>query len=342
MRLVRKAWIGRIRPLSLRGMNVPLQRAAMSTRDPDQGVAVAREIYDDVHFGAVDADRFLFAVSATAAGPLTAGTVRGSGGEAKRDLRGADADERALLVVTRQGGAPIGVGDGRRRRVVEGSFLTPLDSWTGWEDLRASTLGIEERTVVEVARTATRRDDLRLRFDDWVPLSPALEALWRSTSAHVARLLGAAPSAELPPLAVRSLTDVTAWALLTTFPNSALDLLNAGADDAGRAVSAALRRALQFIDENAHRPIGVTDVAAAARLSVRALQEGFRRELGTTPSARLRRVRLESVRQELLAADPDSTTVAVIARRWGFLALGRFAAAYRQQHGETPVATLRR
>jgi transcriptional regulator GlxA family with amidase domain len=56
--------------------------------------------------------------------------------------------------------------------------------------------------------------------------------------------------------------------------------------------------------------------------------------------AHLRRVRLERVHADLLAADPDRTTVGAVAARWGFADPGRFARQYREVYGRAPSATL--
>jgi transcriptional regulator GlxA family with amidase domain len=56
----------------------------------------------------------------------------------------------------------------------------------------------------------------------------------------------------------------------------------------------------------------------------------------------LRGVRLRHTHDDLLAADPTTTTVAEIAARWGFGHMGRFSAEYHRHHGEYPKATLRR
>jgi transcriptional regulator GlxA family with amidase domain len=53
-------------------------------------------------------------------------------------------------------------------------------------------------------------------------------------------------------------------------------------------------------------------------------------------------VRLRRVRDVLVMATPDTTTVRLAATRFGLLHLGRFAAAYRETYGESPVETLRR
>jgi AraC-like DNA-binding protein len=105
-----------------------------------------------------------------------------------------------------------------------------------------------------------------------------------------------------------------------------------------RAVAAVVQ--MMESDPAAHRTLG--DFAEAAWTSARALQEGFRRHLDTTPMAYLRDVRLQHVRADLEAADASVVTVADVMSRWGFLQLGRSAAAYRARFGELPSETLRR
>jgi AraC-like DNA-binding protein len=56
----------------------------------------------------------------------------------------------------------------------------------------------------------------------------------------------------------------------------------------------------------------------------------------------LRRVRLEQAHRELQTADPTTgTTVAEIARRWGWASPTNFATAYRKQYRLPPSHTLR-
>lgn len=86
----------------------------------------------------------------------------------------------------------------------------------------------------------------------------------------------------------------------------------------------------------------VRSLAAAARVSIRALQMGFRQHLGTTPREYLQSVRMQRAREELLAAQRDTTTVSSIVARWGFSHPGRFAADYRKRYGEYPSETLAR
>ncbi|MDO9397087.1 MAG: helix-turn-helix transcriptional regulator [Herbiconiux sp.] len=99
--------------------------------------------------------------------------------------------------------------------------------------------------------------------------------------------------------------------------------------------------ASRFIQENAHRPIGLREIAEAAHLSERGLQHAFKKQLGTAPIAYLRRVRLSRVHEELRSADPHGrTTVNEVARRWHFTHHSRFAALYVQTFGAYPAVTL--
>lgn len=102
-----------------------------------------------------------------------------------------------------------------------------------------------------------------------------------------------------------------------------------------------IRRAMEFIDENAGMPITVSDVAAAVGASARTLQRGFREHAGSGTLEYLARVRLENAHQELRRSSPETATVAAIASRWGFSNLGRFAARYRVAYGVLPGEALR-
>ena len=102
-----------------------------------------------------------------------------------------------------------------------------------------------------------------------------------------------------------------------------------------------LRRAIAFIDENAHRDIALSDIAEAIYVTPRAVQYMFRRHLDTTPMQYLRTARLHRAHSELVAGHVSTTTVSSVALRWGFAHTGRFAVTYRQTFGCSPHQTLR-
>ena len=88
--------------------------------------------------------------------------------------------------------------------------------------------------------------------------------------------------------------------------------------------------------------IHVTDLCRITGVSERTLEYAFKEVMGMTPVAFLAKLRLNRVRQALIAARLDSTTVAAEALRWGFWHFGEFARAYGQWFGELPSETLAR
>jgi AraC-like DNA-binding protein len=153
---------------------------------------------------------------------------------------------------------------------------------------------------------------------------------------YVGDLLDASPNIVEHPLIEASLIDSVLSLAVVTF-----SLSGPGPALGSAPMSGALKRATNFIADNLDSPITTVDIADAARMSARGLQALFQREFGTTPMTYQRRLRLDAVRQDLITADPESSDVASIARRWGFAHLSRFATAYRAEFGENPSDTLR-
>jgi AraC-like DNA-binding protein len=182
---------------------------------------------------------------------------------------------------------------------------------------------------------------LSVEFRGFQPPSEALVKLWRHTAGYVAHVVRS-PSAD-SPLVIAATARTMAAALLMCFPNTARDKVRTGRDrpdEIGRS-GELLRRAVEFVDQNVARDIGVGDIARAVHVTPKAVQLMFRRHLGTTPTGYLRRVRLDQAHRDLVSADPRSASVSGIAARWGFAHPGRFSAFYRQAYGRTPNATLR-
>lgn len=102
-----------------------------------------------------------------------------------------------------------------------------------------------------------------------------------------------------------------------------------------------VRRAIEYVHAHAKDAIGTTEIAEAAGLSARGLQQSLRRHLDLTPGDFLRSVRLDGAHGDLRRAERAVTSVADIARAWGFGHLGRFSASYRERFGVLPSETLR-
>lgn len=176
------------------------------------------------------------------------------------------------------------------------------------------------------------------RFTAPGPISAAAAQVWKTTYDYV-RIAAATLPTERAPLLTGSLARMLAATALAVFPNTAHS--DPTIEDRHDAHPRTLRRAVSFIDDNAHRDITVAHIAAAAGVSIRTVQLAFRRHLNTTPTDYLRRVRLAHAREDLLAVSPGVDTVADIAVRWGFPDLSRFIAAYHAAYRVNPGQTLR-
>jgi AraC-like DNA-binding protein len=175
-----------------------------------------------------------------------------------------------------------------------------------------------------------------------VPLSQARGRYWLSVVEQLRTEVLGNPDAARQPLVRAQAFDQLCTALMWAFPNSAGAALTGGRPTVVPVRPAALRRALTYIDEHAHLPIGITEIAQASGIGARGLQQLFRTDREDTPLGYLRAVRMRHAHQDLQAADPAAgDTVAAIAARWGFAHPARFAAQYRRRYGQHPSATLR-
>ena len=202
------------------------------------------------------------------------------------------------------------------------------------DQARLQTVGLDLSLLAEVTDEPPLEAVRRFRAG---ALPPVQTEFWQRAVTYATNTLSR-PGAEAP-LVLDALRRLLATASVTAFtPGGVFDVPRDRAD----ATPTTVRRAVAFIEANPDLEIGVADAARAAHVSVRALQLAFRRHLDTTPMAYLRRVRLDRVHTDLLAADPNDTTVTTVTARWGFQAVGRFSADYRNTYGEYPRDTLRR
>lgn len=74
----------------------------------------------------------------------------------------------------------------------------------------------------------------------------------------------------------------------------------------------------------------------------RTVFHAYRKLLGIGPRRYLELIRLQQLRQRLISADPEETTVTREAMLSGFSHSGRLPQIYRQQYGENPTDTLHR
>ncbi|MBU2668950.1 AraC family transcriptional regulator [Actinoplanes bogorensis] len=215
-------------------------------------------------------------------------------------------------------------------------FLYPLGTTLVFDNVEPakSLVRLPFAGLAGLAEEITGLAPVDLRFLSWVPRNQALNDSWAATVAFLVDHLND-PDRDIPPVLAEQLLRLAMAALLRAFPNTTMTASRMPV--AGSAGPAVVRRATAFIEAEAGRPLTVSEIAAASGVDSRTLQEAFRRYADTTPSGYLRRVRLQQARAQLRAARPgDGTTVAGVARRWGFVRPRRFATAYREAFGEPP------
>ena len=177
------------------------------------------------------------------------------------------------------------------------------------------------------------------QFPTSMDLTTPLGRAWRETLNMLAHEYDHRPGLATHPVAGRRLERLLLDGLLLGLPHSYSDVIHAPRP---AALPNTVRRAIELLEEQPQRHWSTAALAAELFISVRSLQDGFRRHVGKPPMSYLRDARLRGIHDELMQADPRSTTVATLASRWGFPHMGRFAGAYRAKYGTTPAATLRR
>ncbi|WP_011299596.1 MULTISPECIES: AraC family transcriptional regulator [Cupriavidus] len=209
------------------------------------------------------------------------------------------------------------------------------------QDCAQVLLWIEKAAMEHRFALLTGRDPVgSLAFDPSLPQHAGLASPWTQAVLDLARNIDQHGTHWLAfPAAVASMEDYLLRTLLLLQPHTYTYLLARSAEPARPRH---MQRVIDYVHANAETPLTVADLAQIACVSVRALEEGFRRHLNTTPVGYLRDVRLDGVRQALIAAaGAEHASITDIAYRFGFTHLGRFAAYYKQRFGVSPSATLR-
>jgi AraC-like DNA-binding protein len=208
-----------------------------------------------------------------------------------------------------------------------------------WDDLDATLVRLPTSVLARVAEERTGVPGDGLRFDALAPVSPVMAQRWRTATTWLQQQMTDPSGALDEPLLLATTVDRIAAAALMTFPNTTMHL---GELPAPAQVSpSAMRRAVEFVDGNADRPISVSEVAAAAHATGPSMEEAFHHYYGTTEAGYVREVRLHGAHRELQVGDEeDGTSVAGVAAHWGFARPDRFADMYGRRYAETPGQTL--
>ena len=90
------------------------------------------------------------------------------------------------------------------------------------------------------------------------------------------------------------------------------------------------------------RSFRMAEICSALGISPQTLHRSCDGQIGMGPVEYVRRRRMQLAYRALRHNNADMASVSAIARRYGFRALGRFAASFRALYGELPSAILRR
>ena len=191
-----------------------------------------------------------------------------------------------------------------------------------------------DRLEALCARMLNHELDRPLRFE-LRPFSTALESTW-SQAIGLMTAYESMPT-DLPRAAATGLEEFALSLLLQHHPHNYTGDLQRRT----RSVPPRLIREAEHLMQAGDAGLTVSRIASHLGVSLRALEAGFHEHRRTTPIARMRAIRLQRVREQLLAP-AESTSVTAVALENGFLHLARFSGYYRAAFGETPVATLRR
>jgi AraC-like DNA-binding protein len=177
-----------------------------------------------------------------------------------------------------------------------------------------------------------------IEFQTTMPLDTVQGRLWMRMVGWIYDSLSS-NEGPLPPLLYAQFEQTVVSMLLSCQPHNYSAELCV---DEPSIAPAFVKRVERYIEEHAHEPISIVEMAEHAGVSSRSLFTGFRRFRNTSPMLYLKEVRLRYVHEELKRLSTGTATVTSVAYQWGFSHLGHFTTDYKRRFGESPSETLAR
>ncbi len=178
------------------------------------------------------------------------------------------------------------------------------------------------------------------KFDGTIDLTTPLGKSLRSSVIHAAHEMNGPLGSLDNPIAITNLENYLLSQFIALHPNSFMHYSQQAI--AREIMPYHIKRARDYIHDHAHEKVTLHDLSICAGCSFRTLQTLFNKILGMSPMAYLKVIRLEQVHVALLNADYQVSSVADIAKQWGFTHMGRLAESYKKKYGINPSDTLRK
>ncbi len=245
-----------------------------------------------------------------------------------------------LLQLPLKGEALVRCGD-KETNAAAGRYATllspTLSTRMRWTEGCEKMIVLLKRDAMEsYFETLTHEKTETIEFDPTIDLT---SSLGQGIAQHATLMSNAAKSAGGLPETYRVLLrDGLANLLFSGLSHNKSRVLQRSVQDSGPVP---VKRAEDYIQMNADRPIAAGDIAEAAGVPLRTLQDSYKKARGQTLMEALQDARLVRLRQTLLKPSAD-ISVADAVFSCGLGHLGRAAFAYRERFGETPSQTLRR
>lgn len=223
-----------------------------------------------------------------------------------------------------------GVSHSKQFRGAGQVFLAKIDI------LLASIAGglddVADTVLAKISRAEAETGTRRCNFDYLYAVSKI--AVWRGNPAEALRLYANYASEALRCLRCETQgLGATQSAAGRALP----------ADDISARLTVKYRRAYRYIVENLERPdLNTREIAAQIDVTERALQLAFKRSIGMSPHALIRKLRLESIRNDLLNDERMQNSIFDTASRWGLKSRSALAKGYRREFNESPSETIQR
>lgn len=169
------------------------------------------------------------------------------------------------------------------------------------------------------------------RFEDFASVAPAAAGSFDQRDMAVQELLRMAREAVAQEPRKAEALIGQAQSLLLPSQHS----LEQRVDDAGGLVFWQLRRALDHIRANMHRPIRVDDLARICGLSPSYFSKAFKRSLGSTPGSYINGMRCRLAQRLMATSDAPLSQIAISC---GFYDQAHLCKIFRALTGQTPNA----